>query len=322
MMSRIHFSYAAWLLAIFFLLYSPQAVAEIKEKPFPIPPATVELAVTNWLQASGFRIYRTSVNYQKTDIRAEKGAKNWHIVISPQSALACHVKAQFTGPDNIVNDTHYQSLWAQISKQAQQLIVPVREKANKTIPSQIYRHARAVVCMRLVNNGDERQVSGFFLRTREGLIVSTAHDLSTFQNLTVVLTDGSEISGQVIQLDQQLDLALIRVASKPDTGILLHKKRKLLNLGDRLYTIGCSSNGRGELTSGFVNGPPRRADNQLLWQVKMTVLPGNSGSPVFDDNGQLVAVVKGRHRVEDQVGFLIPMETLITFINANANYVK
>jgi len=46
----------------------------------------------------------------------------------------------------------------------------------------------------------------------------------------------------------------------------------------------------------------------------MNIYPGSSGSPVFDARGQLVAMVKGRYRGTTTVGFLTPLEAIITFL--------
>ena len=46
----------------------------------------------------------------------------------------------------------------------------------------------------------------------------------------------------------------------------------------------------------------------------MTIHPGSSGSPVFDAQGQLVAMIKGRFRGNSTVGFLTPLETIIEFL--------
>ena len=54
--------------------------------------------------------------------------------------------------------------------------------------------------------------------------------------------------------------------------------------------------------------------DQLLWQVNMRIHPGSSGSPVFDLEGNLVAMVKGRYRGAETVGFLIPFASLMEFI--------
>lgn len=323
MMSRLILRHAIWTILLFLSSISYCDAADNNERTFAIPLATVEKVVTNWLQAKGFRVYRTQISRQRTDIRAEKNDSYWYIEIVPQSALASHIRAHFNGPDPFDN-THdpYQPLWHRISRHATFSVREGRKIPRKSIPIRIYHYARAVVCMRAQINGKKKQISGFFIRSDEGLIISTAHDLTAFQDLTVTLADGQEVKGQVFILDKKLDLALIRVASAQDQGIFLNRSKYVLNPGDQLYTFGCSTHGRGELTTGYVDGPPRRADNQLLWQVQMAVLPGNSGSPVFDENGHLVAVVKGRHRVEENIGFLIPMETVKAFIRTNIDYVK
>ena len=51
-----------------------------------------------------------------------------------------------------------------------------------------------------------------------------------------------------------------------------------------------------------------------LWQVTMETLPGSSGSPVFDTAGRLVAMVRGRYRGTESVGFLTPWDTMKEFL--------
>ena len=78
--------------------------------------------------------------------------------------------------------------------------------------------------------------------------------------------------------------------------------------------MACPINPGGKVYSGIINSPPRRVKDLMLWQVDMTIHLGSSGSPVFDINGNLVAVVKGRYRGTDSIGFLIPFETLLAFL--------
>ncbi len=315
-----------WLLLSFVLISPVKTEASIRERTFPAPSKTVQQAVTNWLQGTGFRVHTPYSNSQRTDLWAEKGTGRWQIVIRPQSALACHVTADWTGFDGMTPGDAgaldpYDQLWAGILT-ALQSSNRVQDNYALTIPEKVRVHIKSVVCIHITTGGNQKQVSGFFINAREGLVISTAHDLMEFQEITVGLSDGRDISGQVVQLDPKVDLALIRVKSISPTSIFFTQSRNLLSLGDRLYAIGCPTNHRGMVTPGIVNAPPRRAAGQLLWQVKMKILPGNSGSPVFDEQGRLVAVVKGRHRVENSVGFLIPMESVIAFIKANIDYVR
>jgi serine protease Do len=43
--------------------------------------------------------------------------------------------------------------------------------------------------------------------------------------------------------------------------------------------------------------------------------PGSSGSPVFDEKGALVGIVKGRFRGTNTIGFLIPISRIKAFID-------
>jgi serine protease Do len=51
-----------------------------------------------------------------------------------------------------------------------------------------------------------------------------------------------------------------------------------------------------------------------FWQVNMDIYPGSSGSPVFDGQGRLIGMVKGRYRGTSSIGFVIPLETIISFV--------
>jgi serine protease Do len=88
----------------------------------------------------------------------------------------------------------------------------------------------------------------------------------------------------------------------------------MLSNGDRLYAITCPYGGMANIEQGYLDGPPRRVAGMPLWQVQMHIDMGSSGSPVFDRQGRLVAIVKGRFRGTDSIGFLIPFETLLHFL--------
>ena len=86
-------------------------------------------------------------------------------------------------------------------------------------------------------------------------------------------------------------------------------------MGERIYSLGCPLNLVGTVFTGIANGPPRRVDDLTYWQVNMEIHPGSSGSPVFDMNGNLVGVVKGRYRGTHSIGFLIPLDSIVAFMS-------
>jgi serine protease Do len=148
----------------------------------------------------------------------------------------------------------------------------------------------------------------------KGMIISTAHDLKEIKEISVALYSGRKIKGQVVKIDPQRDLILVDVGIKLDNPICLDKGRNSLNMGEPLFSVGCPINHGGMIYSGIINSSPRRVKDLVLWQVNMTIHPGSSGSPVFDIHGNLVAIVKGRYRGTESVGFLIPFETILAFL--------
>jgi serine protease Do len=137
--------------------------------------------------------------------------------------------------------------------------------------------------------------------------------LKNLQEITVILYDGRQLKANLVKMDTHRDLALLDINAKFNTFISVAEGRNLLGMGESLYSVGCPIDVRGTIYSGIINSPPRRVNDLPLWQVNMHIHPGSSGSPVFDVQGNLVAIVKGRYRGTDSVGFLIPLETIIDF---------
>ena len=110
------------------------------------------------------------------------------------------------------------------------------------------------------------------------------------------------------------NLALLECPVGDRAFVSLSTGRNLLGMGENIYAIGCPSNLRGTIAPGTIAGPPRLVNDLPLWQVAMDIFPGSSGSPVFDAQGRVMAMVKGRYRGTASVGFLTPMETIIAFL--------
>ncbi len=148
----------------------------------------------------------------------------------------------------------------------------------------------------------------------QGLVLTTIHDVETFDDITITLYDGRELTGNVIKKNSDQDLALINIRTGLENAVSLVEGRNLLGMGERVYSVGCPINLVGSVFPGIINGPPRSVDKMTYWQVNMEIHPGSSGSPVFDVQGNLVGIVKGRYRGTQSIGFLIPLETIIAFV--------
>jgi len=293
------------------LLSAPlHADADVFSKVHPFPITELEGILCKWFTRYGFDVVRTPLEMGQIRLEAAKDKERCEVLLRPRSPLATEILTRCTVGDQ-PGEAQLNKLRDFVSGYTEALSVEM-ESSNEVIPTAVMSNMEAVVCITGKKEDKDVQLSGFFV-DRQGLIVCTAHDLKDVQEMTVHLHDGQEHTGRLVTVDSHRDLALLRVDFQPNTFISLVKGRYLLDLGETLYAMGCPINIGGTVLSGIIDGPPRRANDLPLWQVQMHVYPGSSGSPVFDVQGNLVAIVKGRYRGTDSVGFLIPLETVMAF---------
>lgn len=174
--------------------------------------------------------------------------------------------------------------------------------------SQIYEQAKPSIPVLVMSGG---YCSGTLLE--KDLIITAAHCVAPLRKLQVTWSSkiGDFQEGKVVAVDKKFDLALVRLPSpRPETPIKIIPKEKALKIGDPVATIGHPAQpeikwqadypfNKKELylmSSGIVSGID---DEDLVTDLSLT--PGNSGGPILNADGELVAVVS-RKRVGPAVG--------------------
>jgi serine protease Do len=279
-------------------------------RKYPLPMAEAEQILSRWLTDSGFKIFRDPVEGDWVRITASRGSESWVVNLKPSSPLASFLSVRYTMEGN-PNRTKAETLWTFIEDY---LRTPSSERyLLQEVPEPVLSRRESLVCIKARIAGNLIQFSGFLIN-REGFVLSTAHDLQGVQEI-VVYYHQQPFQGRLVKMDIERDLSLIRTPlSPPSPSIPLTKVRELLKDGEKIYTMGCPSNQHQEVNSGMIDGPLRQVNRLPLWQVNMEILPGSSGSPVFDARGDFVGVVKGRYRGSDSIGFLIPARTVLEFL--------
>ena len=277
------------------------------DQTYDMPITETRDVLTEWLNSAGFQIFHQTQSRQRLDLIAEKGILQLHIVAEPHSPLATRIQV---GGHGGVDDAHElrRYLEAYINLPSSQPVY-----ATAPVPTAVRQYHKAVVCIYAAGPDREIQLTGFTV-DRRGVILCTAHDLDVGQAVSVTLAGGREVSGTVSRLQRLADVALIETNAPLDSAVNLQQGRFMLGNGDSLFSISCPNGGTPSIEAGIIDGPPRRVSGMPLWQARMHIDHGSSGSPVFDSNGRLTAMVKGRFRGTDSIGFLIPFETLLNFL--------
>lgn len=183
----------------------------------------------------------------------------------------------------------------------------------------------SVVQVRRVGSGEEepseRTVGTGVIIVDSGLILTNLHVVAGAGRLGVVFADGTESAADVVSVQPEHDLAVIRARTLPDdiTPATLRSTRGLRQ-GDRVIAVGYPFGIGPTVTAGVVSGLRREYRSQdggttmtNLIQFDAAANPGNSGGPLVTEDGHVVGIVTAILNPSDQrvfigIGFAVPIE--------------
>lgn len=143
--------------------------------------------------------------------------------------------------------------------------------------------------------------SGFLIGS-DGWMLTNHHVAGDLNYVTVRLMTGREVSGQVVRADEERDVALIKLEG--DLYPALPVRATEPDVGTEIYAIGSplEKNLHTTLTRGIVSAY-RNDNGERLIQSDVNIQGANSGGPVVDEDGNLVAIsVSGIDHNEVAVG--------------------
>ena len=162
--------------------------------------------------------------------------------------------------------------------------------------------------------------------SKDGYFLSNAHvvselseDHKTVENFCdeIYGESGAEqyrFDAEVIYVDPEIDLALLK--TEPNDSLCpVNFSNRVVEYGDRVYAIG---NSKGEglcIVEGIVSDPRRRLEGKNYLMVSAPVTNGNSGGPLFDDNGDLIGIVARGRKDVVSMNYAIPNDVIMRFLS-------
>ena len=156
--------------------------------------------------------------------------------------------------------------------------------------------------------------SGFIL-TKDGYIMTNNHVIANSDEITITMSDQTELSAKLVGSDERSDLALLKVDADDLPTVNIGTSENL-KLGEWVLAIGSPFGFDHTVTAGIVSGKKRNLPNESYVpyiQTDVAINPGNSGGPLFNLKGDVVGVnaqIYTRSGGFMGVSFAIPAETL------------
>ncbi len=136
--------------------------------------------------------------------------------------------------------------------------------------------------------------SGFFIT--QNLIITNHHVIDKAKNIEIVYNNDQKIAATVIAKDAANDLAILKVDDfKGSVSPLFLGNTQNAKDGDPVYAVGFPMpnmlGDKAKLSEGIINSITGFKDDVRMYQISIPIQPGNSGSPLLNEKGQVIGVV-------------------------------
>jgi hypothetical protein len=158
----------------------------------------------------------------------------------------------------------------------------------ESIPQMVARAKQAVIQVDALDaQGNVLGTGTAFFIHRDGTAVTNAHVIKGATRLVGLTNTGAEYRFErVISLSQDADLAILKFSAADVPYLTLGPSREAVE-GQRVLVIGNPRGLQGTVSDGLISA--FRADHAVI-QVSAPISPGSSGSPVLNEDGQVIGV--------------------------------
>ena len=156
--------------------------------------------------------------------------------------------------------------------------------------------------------------TGFFVSS-DGLVVTNFHVIQGATSLAAVNNNGALfLFENVVAQPASVDIAILKFQAHDVPFLSLGQSTNKVE-GEKVIVIGNPTGLTGTVSDGIISAFRR---NHSLIQITAPISQGSSGSPVMDENGQVIGVATLLSEEGQNLNFAIPVESVSQAIASTA----
>lgn len=155
-----------------------------------------------------------------------------------------------------------------------------------------------------------------FMISSKGYLITSYHLIKEANSISVENSSGIILNAAVVFSDDKLDFSILKIADsayKIDGVMPYGFKNESADIGEKVYTLGFPQENI-VYEEGALSGRLGYRGDSSSYQISLPLNPGNSGGPLFDENGNIIGMIAGKQEGSDGVGFAIRIERILSSI--------
>lgn len=178
------------------------------------------------------------------------------------------------------------------------------------------QNAPAVVAINAVKDDTSTFTGTGFVLTPDGLIATSRHVVEHTLYMNVTFNNGA-VSGEavVVAVSDKVDLALLKIKAQNLSTVHVADSASV-QPGQPVTVIGNPRRLQNTITSGIISQIRKKANGVLWHQISAPISPSSSGSPVFNEQGQVISVAFASYPGENNqnLNFSVPSSYLLELV--------
>lgn len=151
-----------------------------------------------------------------------------------------------------------------------------------------------------------------FLIDGKGYLATNAHIIKTSSTVVVINNKGDEFLAKIAFIDNVKDIAILKIEDKDYKNIQLPYSisKSTTDIAEPIYTLGYP---RDEIVygEGYLSAKTGFNGDTLTCQIDVPANPGNSGGPIFNENGEVIGILSTKQLQTEGAVFAIQSKYIL-----------
>jgi S1-C subfamily serine protease len=179
------------------------------------------------------------------------------------------------------------------------------------------------------NNREETELKpqfsfGTCFAISDNFLLTSYHVVKDAKNIRIRGIDGkfdTTYSAEIRYYDEEHDIAFLNISRKYSNQKVIIPysiKQEPSDVGDNIFVLGYplqkTMGQEIKLTTGIISSNSGFLGDTSLFQISAPIQPGNSGGPLFDNNGNLIGIIEAKYKNADNVGYAVKLSFIKNFL--------